>query len=152
MSSNPKKYILTIIISILIFTPFLSFAADKSFYQNCDPSKSLEECLKENYQDVTGQEYVEVTSLSLSTKIGIIISYILAFLGVIFLVLIITSGYQWLTAGGSEEKVSAARKRIINAVIGLVIILLAYIVTAFATNRIETSLEKANTSTTTPLQ
>lgn len=55
----------------------------------------------------------------------------LGFLAIIFIVLIIISGYQWMTAGGNEEAVSKSQKRIKNAIIGLLIVILAYAVTAF---------------------
>ncbi len=66
--------------------------------------------------------------------IGQIIAIILGFLGVIFLGLIIYSGFQWMTAGGNEETITKAKKRIINSVIGLVIIFTAYLITYFITN------------------
>jgi len=61
----------------------------------------------------------------------LIVQYILGFLGVIFLVLVIIGGYQWMTAGGNEESITKAKKRIINATIGIVIVLGAYIITDF---------------------
>jgi hypothetical protein len=60
-----------------------------------------------------------------------IIQYVLGFLGIIFLILIITGGYQWMTAGGNEETIAKAKKRIINATIGIVIVLAAYVITDF---------------------
>ncbi|MFA5359196.1 MAG: pilin [Patescibacteria group bacterium] len=50
-------------------------------------------------------------------------------LGVIFLIIILYAGFRWLTAGGNDEQVGAAKKLIMNSVIGLVIIFLAYIIT-----------------------
>jgi len=61
----------------------------------------------------------------------LIIQYALSFLGVIFLVLVIWGGYDWMFAGGNEEKVTKAKQRIKMAVNGLIIILLAYIITNF---------------------
>ena len=157
MFLNLKKSLFILIISFLILSPSLLFAQSPE-----DPSNqpnytykqirkwgdNLTDCLEENYNTITGTEnddFEKVTSASLSTKIGIIISYVLAFLGVIFLVLIVISGFQWLTAGGNEETVTTSRKRIINAVVGLIIILSAYVITAFVTDRIERSIDKTNT-------
>ena len=55
----------------------------------------------------------------------------LSLLAVIFIILIIIAGYQWMTAGGNEEQVAKAKKNISNAVIGLIIILSAYAITWF---------------------
>lgn len=57
---------------------------------------------------------------------GTVISLVLTFVGLIFLILIIYSGFTLAFAGGSEEKVSKARKIITSAVIGLLITLSAY--------------------------
>ncbi len=65
-----------------------------------------------------------------------IIKIILGFLGVMFVVLIIVSGFQYMTAGGNEEKVQKATGRIRDAVIGLLIILAAYGLTIFITNQV----------------
>jgi hypothetical protein len=52
-------------------------------------------------------------------------------LGVIFLVLFIVSGYQWMTAGGNEEQIEKAKKRMGNAAIGTIIVLMAWALTRF---------------------
>ena len=46
------------------------------------------------------------------TIIGAIITWVLGFIGVLFLSFIIFAGYQWMTAGGNEEKVDKSKKRI----------------------------------------
>jgi len=62
--------------------------------------------------------------------VGKIVGAFLAGLGVIFLAYMVYSGFQWMTAGGEEEKITKARTRIINASIGLAIVALSYGVTA----------------------
>lgn len=68
------------------------------------------------------------------TIIGRIINIFLGFLGVIFLVLLLYAGYQWMTSGGDPEKVKKAQMIIRNAVIGLVIIASAWAIVAFVLN------------------
>jgi cbb3-type cytochrome oxidase subunit 3 len=70
----------------------------------------------------------------LNTKVGSIIGLILSFVGVIFLILIIYAGISWMTASGNQEKVNKAKELIINAIIGLIIVLAAYAITAFIGN------------------
>ena len=60
-----------------------------------------------------------------------IINIALGFLGVITVGFILYGGFVWLTAGGSSEKVDKAKKIIIRAVIGLVIILSSYAIASF---------------------
>jgi len=63
---------------------------------------------------------------SLPEIIGSIIASFLSFLGVIFLCLIIYGGFIWMTSMGNDTKVAMAKKILINATIGLVIILASY--------------------------
>ncbi|PKM91166.1 hypothetical protein CVU82_03905 [Candidatus Falkowbacteria bacterium HGW-Falkowbacteria-1] len=60
-----------------------------------------------------------------------IIKTALSLLGIIFLILMIFSGYQWMMAGGNEEQITTAKGRIKNAVIGIIIVVMAYAITAF---------------------
>lgn len=60
-----------------------------------------------------------------------IVKIALGFLGILFIALIIVSGFQWMTAGGNSDAIAKARSRIINAIIGLVIVLSAYAITSF---------------------
>lgn len=69
--------------------------------------------------------------IDLGVLISRIIRIVLSFLGIIFLVLIIFSGFRWMTAGGNEEAVKKAQGTIKTAIIGLVIVLAAYSITYF---------------------
>lgn len=63
--------------------------------------------------------------------IGKILYIVLAILGVIFLILAIVGGYNWMTAQGNEEKVEKAKNTITHAITGLVIVLSAYLIARF---------------------
>lgn len=67
----------------------------------------------------------------LQTRAGQVIGFILSFVGVLFLILMIYAGLTWMTAGGNKEQVSKARNLMINAVLGLIIVMGAYALTAF---------------------
>lgn len=60
-----------------------------------------------------------------------VITRVLGFLGIIMVALVIYSGWQYMSAGGDKAKLEEAKKRIQNAVIGLIIILSAYTITNF---------------------
>jgi hypothetical protein len=72
----------------------------------------------------------------LSTRLGSIIGLVLSFVGVIFLILMIFAGLSWMTASGNQEKVNKAKDLMINAVIGLVIVMAAYAITAFVGDKL----------------
>ncbi len=67
----------------------------------------------------------------LQTRAGQIIGLVLSFVGVLFLILMIYAGLTWMTAGGNQEQLTKARSLIINAVLGLIVVMSAYALTAF---------------------
>lgn len=73
---------------------------------------------------------------SLPETIGKIISVVLGLLGTVLLVLIIYAGWLWMSAGGESKQVDKAKDYIKNAVIGLVLILLAYAITDFVIEKL----------------
>ena len=74
--------------------------------------------------------------------IGRIIRTILGLLGIIFVVLMVYAGFLWMTARGEEEPVSKAKDIIKQAIIGVIIVFLAYAITGFVIN----AIVKATTS------
>lgn len=67
----------------------------------------------------------------LPAMIGTFISVLLSILGIVLLILIIWSGIQWMTAGGNTDAVGEAKQRLINAVIGLVLVMAALAISTF---------------------
>ncbi len=70
-------------------------------------------------------------STDLATIIGSLINVFLTILGIILLVLILYAGFLWMTAGGETDKTKKAKDIMINAVIGLIILLAAYAISNF---------------------
>ncbi|OGF26196.1 hypothetical protein A2331_01980 [Candidatus Falkowbacteria bacterium RIFOXYB2_FULL_34_18] len=68
---------------------------------------------------------------SLPSAIGKFVGAGLAFIGVVFLVLMIYGGFVWMIARGNEQEVEKAKNLIEAAVIGLVIVMSAYAITAY---------------------
>lgn len=97
--------------------------------------------------DPLGLSYGEGTGLGnddIRITIANIIKVTLSLLGIITVVIMIWAGFEWMTAGGSEEKVTTAKKRLTQAVIGLAIVLSAYSITAFVVqNLFEATTGKA---------
>lgn len=65
---------------------------------------------------------------TLSELILGIIRYMLLFAGSIAVIFIIIGGYQYVTSGGNEEQAEKGRKTLVNAIIGIVVIVLAYVI------------------------
>lgn len=67
----------------------------------------------------------------LGSTAGAVINVFLGLLGLIFLILILYGGVLWMTAAGNEERVKKATQVIERAVIGLIIVAMAYGITYF---------------------
>ena len=127
MANSKKRRLLILFMTFLIFFFFSNFLLAQ-----------------------TGDEYIEeLTEGTVILKEGDleiiiynIIQYILSFLGVAAILVIIYGGYLWMTAGGSEEKINKAKKIVTQAVIGLVVIILAYAISLFVIYLIRGELPK----------
>ena len=69
-----------------------------------------------------------------------IISVVLSFLGVIFVILAIFGGYKYMTARGDPGTIKSAQGILTAAVIGLIIVVAAYAITFFVIARFTTTL------------
>jgi hypothetical protein len=76
------------------------------------------------FKDSAGQQ-------SLTATVSVIIKAFLGLLGIIFIIMLLLAGFNWMTAGGEEEKVNKAKDTIKRAIIGLIIIVAAYAITHF---------------------
>ncbi|HYF04534.1 MAG TPA: hypothetical protein VEA59_00010 [Patescibacteria group bacterium] len=65
-----------------------------------------------------------------------IIKILLVFSGLIAVGFIIIGGYYYITAGGSSEQAGKGKTTVFNAVIGLVIIILSYVIVNVIVNTI----------------
>lgn len=73
----------------------------------------------------------EFTPVTVGTVIAALIQASLGLLAIIFVILIVLSGFRWMTAQGNEENIKKAQDTIRTALIGLVIILAAWSITYF---------------------
>ncbi len=89
----------------------------------------------------TGAGYATASDTTLTDTIGKLISTLLGFLGVIFLILIIYAGLLWMTAAGNEDKVKKAQGILMSSVIGLIILLSAYAISYFVISNLQNSIQ-----------
>lgn len=60
-----------------------------------------------------------------------LIKMVLSATGFLFLILVVYGGYLWMTAAGNEETLTKAKQIISKAIVGFVVIMAAYSLTAF---------------------
>jgi len=112
-----RKFFFVWLLALFLFVPALSQAVDLG-----------NQLIKD-----TGSKagYAAATETTFAQTLGIGIAIALSLVGVIFLILMVYAGYLWMTAGGEEEQVKKAQKIITAAIIGLIITVAAYSITAY---------------------
>jgi hypothetical protein len=126
-----SKVLIVVIVDIcmafFIFAPQIHAQGLKNAVDGLDKTAT------EGYGDLGG------IPKNVPEAIGKVIGALLAFVGVLFLVLMIYGGFTWMTARGNDQEVSKAKDLITSAVIGLIIVLAAYAITAYIGEFITTS-------------
>ena len=118
-----KKFLPLLMFLFIILTPLISQAAG-SITVTPQPKQTESFRVSSGFASSQGEA-------GLATIIAGGIQIVLSLLGILFIILMIISGFKWMTAGGNEEQVTKARKNITSAIFGLFIILAAYAVTWF---------------------
>ena len=67
----------------------------------------------------------------LSTVAGKIVGIVIGLSGFLLTIYLIYGGFLWMTAGGNEEQIKKAKGMIVNAIIGLIIVIFAYVISNF---------------------
>ncbi len=75
---------------------------------------------------VAGMETAD--DLDIKQVISNIISWVLGFLGLIAVSVVMYAGFLWMTSGGVADKISRAKKMLINGLIGLLIIIFSWVI------------------------
>ncbi len=119
MKKNTIKLFSVSLLVFFLLSPIFALAA---------PSETMKNLKNTGLVSLGG---AQGNSAGLATFIGNIVATLLGFLGVVFVILVIWAGFQWMTAGGDTGKVGKSKTLLINAVIGLVIILASYGLTYF---------------------
>jgi len=73
-----------------------------------------------------GKINLKDTNLNISTIISAILPYIFAIAGLVLFIFLIMGGFELLTSAGNPESAKKAQEKITSALIGFIIIFLAY--------------------------
>ena len=137
MASKIKKFriilVLCLVLIVLVSLANLCLAAAVSpLKDDTAEIKRQADALAGN----TGAGFDTSNTMDITNIVGNFITGFLALLGIIFIVLIILAGYNWMTAAGEEEKVNKAKDTLTRAIIGLVITVGAYAISQFVMDRL----------------
>ncbi len=137
MKIAKKHFLSFIILFVALLAQFCLFDC----HRTASAANNLWDTVQEGGLDEIGAAaYGSDTPKDIRIIVARIIQVALGLLGIIFLVIIITAGYKWMTAAGNEEKVREAKDQLIRGVIGLIIILVAYSITVFVVDEIRKAI------------
>lgn len=111
-----------LLVAIFLFLPVYKASATERFSEDFG-LQPIESTLRLGAQDIR-------------ITIAKIIRVVLGFLGTIALVLMLYAGFTIMTAAGNEQKVETGKKILINATIGLFLILASFAITQFVLNKL----------------
>lgn len=125
MNISKKIFFVSFLVSIfLIGFTSIAFAGDYGLNKTIKAGNGLDKAFSVNAVDKGPENF-------LSSRLGSIIGTLLSFLGVLFMGLVIYGGILWMTARGNEQQVEKAKDLLVNAIIGLIIVMSAYAITSF---------------------
>jgi|GEM_PF-309358 cytochrome bd-type quinol oxidase subunit 2 len=126
-----KKKIITLLLLVAVLAPVFTLAQE-------EPPATTDGFGFGTQLDEVAQKsgFNPGNEMSLDERISSFIGIFLSFLGVIFLILMIYGGYNWMTAAGDEKKIDKAKDTIRAAIIGIIIIIAAYAISVFVVSRI----------------
>ena len=129
-SKKINLILLSVIIASTFFAVFFLFQT----------SPALAQIDIENDQNVS---QINIPRAELIQSIIRIINWALGLLGLIAVILCIYAGFLWMNAGGDPSRVDKAKKILINAGIGLAIILLSFAITSYVFNFLGDKIQNA---------
>lgn len=127
---NIKSKIIAILFLAILFLAGSSACYAGLFLEDNDSEFNQTESFR------LGSGFAESDETTMAQVVATVIEAFLGLLGIIFLVLIVYAGYNWLTARGEEEKVNKAKDTLWRAIIGIIIVVGAYVITYFVLNNL----------------
>ncbi len=120
------KKVKNIISAVILVAIFLAPMVVTPMVASAQEGLNMTENLSDVAENIGYQEDV-----TLVDTIGNIIKIVIGLIGLIALVIFIAGGFMWMTAGGNEEQIEKSKKLMKNAVIGIIIVVVAYAATSF---------------------
>lgn len=114
LKTTLKQMLIVMGITSLLLVLF-SFVGETAFAQLINPA--------DNPSRVAGQTGGEGSFRNIILQI---VNFFLGFLGLIAVIMVIYGGIQYVTAAGNQEQIDKAKKVIMYAIIGIIIVLISF--------------------------
>lgn len=124
MNSSVKKTSISLLVSLVLITLLtLVFAQMVVFADSADE-------IKKGACEVAGN-CTKTPGKTLNETIASIINLLSVIAGVLAVIFIIIAGLKYITSAGKQESVASAKKTLVYAVIGLIVVALSQILVRF---------------------
>jgi hypothetical protein len=138
-----KKWLKTWLasLSLMLVMP-LGFAAP-AMAQTAQDQINNGLCTGSNLQFTDNPGACSTAGVDATTQINNIVHTIVnllsAIVGIVAVIMIIVGGFRYITSGGNDASVTAAKNTILYAIIGLVVVALAQIIVRFTLSKLTSS-------------
>lgn len=131
-------------LAAILFSLFLSLGlAVPAFAQDAQQQINNGLCAGSNLQLTESPGQCKITKNDALGKINQIVHTIVnllsAIVGLVAVIMIIVGGFRYITSGGNDTSVTAAKNTILYAIIGLVVVALAQIIVRFTLSKLTSS-------------
>ena len=99
------------------------------------------------FGNTSGYDTTASDDKTIGRLVASLVQIVLSLLGIIFFILMVYAGYNWMTAAGDEKKIEKAQHTLRTAVIGLIIIVLAYAFTWFVFAQLDSAMNSGGMTT-----
>lgn len=140
MKRRVKLWIAAIIlVPMLMFglaAPVLAQTAQQQIDNGLCTGSNLQ--FTENPTDQCAAASSDATT-SINNIVHTIVNLLSAIVGIVAVIMIIVGGFRYITSGGNDTSVTAAKNTILYAIIGLVVVALAQVIVRFTLSKLTNS-------------
>lgn len=125
---------------VLLITPVFHTQAAPDESQKCPDDGSTAFLQFDKICNPEPSFYFSFSNHNQNTFAGLltfIIQGLLGIVGLLSILFIIIGGYKYVTSAGNEEAAESGKKTLVNAIIGLVIVILSYVIVAVVINALQ---------------
>jgi type IV secretion system pilin len=132
-----KKMILTLALAAGLLVPAVAFVASPApVYASAFNSTNATKQACSGINGTEGAGDCAAPGTTLTTLIRTVLNLLSAFIGVVAVIMIMLSGFKFVTAAGDAGKVATARSTMIYAIVGLIIVAFAQFITQFIMKKV----------------
>ena len=137
-----KKILTNLLVAMALVMPGVALASSSVVYAD-DPSANTTTSVDSGSKKaacsaigLTGGSCDDTAGKKVGSVVETIVNLLSAIVGIAAVIMIIISGFRYITSGGESAAVSGAKNTLIYAIVGLVIVALAQFIVRFVLNNV----------------